>query len=75
MNLFWQQQQKLFASNSTGVRYHPMIIRYCLSLVAKSPSLYEEIVVSLCSPAKERYGITETTSDPKEDSRKVLLKS
>ena len=32
MNLFWQQQQKLFASNSTGVRYHPMIIRYCLSL-------------------------------------------
>ena len=43
MNLFWQQQQKLFASNSTGVRYHPMIIRYCLSLVAKSPSLYEEL--------------------------------
>lgn len=27
MNLFWQQQQKLFASNSTGVRYHPMVIR------------------------------------------------
>lgn len=43
MNLFWQQQQKLFASNSTAVRYHPMIIRYCLSLVAKSPSLYEEL--------------------------------
>lgn len=43
MNLFWQQQQKLFASNSTGVRYHPMIIRYCLSLVTKSPSLYEEL--------------------------------
>ena len=43
MNLFRQQQQKLFASNSTGVRYHPMIIRYCLSFLAKSPSLYEEL--------------------------------
>ena len=43
MNLFWQEQQKLFASNSTGVRYHPMIIRYCLSLVATSPSLNEEL--------------------------------
>jgi hypothetical protein len=28
MNLFWQQQKKLFASSPTGVRYHPMIIRY-----------------------------------------------
>ena len=43
MNLLWQQQQKLFASNLTGVRCHPIIIRYCLSLVAKSPSLYEEL--------------------------------
>ncbi|XP_044165514.1 uncharacterized protein LOC122949486 [Acropora millepora] len=31
-----------------------------------------EIVVSWCSPAKERYKITETTSDPKQDSRKVF---
>ena len=43
MNLFWQQQQKLFSSTSTGVRYHPMIIRFCLSLAAKSPSCYEEL--------------------------------
>jgi len=43
MNLFWQQQKKLFASNSSGVRYHPMIICYCLSLAAKSPSCYEEL--------------------------------
>lgn len=43
MNLFWQQQKKLFASSSSGVRYHPMIIRYCLSLAAKSPSCYEEL--------------------------------
>lgn len=43
MNLFWQQQKKLFSSSQTGVRYHPMIIRYCLSLAAKSPSCYEEL--------------------------------
>ena len=44
MNLFWQEQKKLFSStNSKGYRFHPMIIRFCLSLVAKSPSCYEEL--------------------------------
>ena len=43
MNLFWQQQKKLFTSSGTGVRYHPMLIRFCLSLAAKSPSRYEEL--------------------------------
>ena len=43
MKLFWEQQKKLFCSSSKGVRYHPMIIRFCLSLAAKSPSCYEEL--------------------------------
>lgn len=43
MSLFWQQQKKLLKSSTTGVRYHPMIIRFCLSLAAKSPSCYEEL--------------------------------
>lgn len=43
MNLFWQQQKKLLKSSATGVRYHPMLIRFCLSLAAKSPSCYEEL--------------------------------
>ena len=43
MKLFWEQQKKLFSSSSKGVRYHPMIIRFCLSLAAKSPSCYEEL--------------------------------
>ena len=34
MSLFWQQQKKLFSSSLTGVRYRPMIIRFCLSLAA-----------------------------------------
>ena len=43
MNLFWQQQKKLMTKSKTGVRYHPMIIRYCLSLATKSPACYEEL--------------------------------
>ena len=43
MNLFWQQQMKLFSSNPKGLRFHPMIIRFCLSLAAKSSSCYEEL--------------------------------
>ena len=43
MSLFWQQQKKLFSSSPTGVRYHPMIIRFCLSQAVKSPSCYEEL--------------------------------
>ena len=43
MKLFWEQQQKLFGCAERGARYHPMIIRYCLSLYAKSSSTYEEI--------------------------------
>ena len=34
MNLFWQEQKKLFNKSAIGVRYHPMIIRFCLSLAA-----------------------------------------
>ena len=44
VKLFWEQQKKLFSTSSpTGVRNHPMITRFCLSLVAKSPSAYEEL--------------------------------
>ena len=43
MSLFWQEQKKLLSSSKIGVRYHPMLIRYCLSLAAKSPSCYEEL--------------------------------
>ena len=42
MSLFWQEQKKLFSKSSTGVRFHPMIIRFCLPLAAKSPC-YEEL--------------------------------
>ena len=38
-----QQQKQLFSSRSQGVRYHPMVIHFCLSLAAKSSSCYEEL--------------------------------
>lgn len=43
MNLFWQEQKKILSASTTGVKYHPMIVRFCLSLAAKSPSCYEEL--------------------------------
>ena len=44
MKLFWNEQQKYLSKLSTkGVMYHPMIILYCLSPVAKSPAVYDEL--------------------------------
>ena len=43
MNLFWQQQKELFSYNPKRMRYHPMIIRFFLSLASKSKSAYEEL--------------------------------
>ena len=30
MKSFWEEQQRYLKSSSTGIRYHPMIIIYCL---------------------------------------------
>ena len=44
MKLFWNEQQKYInAPSSKGIRYHPMIIRFCLALASKSPAAYEEL--------------------------------
>ena len=43
MQLFWDEQQKYRTQSRNSVRYHPMIIRFCLSLSAKSPAAYEEL--------------------------------
>ena len=46
MSLFWQEQKKLLQRSSKGARFHPMTIRYCLSLASKSPSCYDELRAS-----------------------------
>ena len=43
MKLFWEEQQKYLLSSKKGIRRHPMIIRYCLGLAAKSPTTYDEV--------------------------------
>ena len=44
MKLFWGEQQRyLKCSSSSTIRYHPIIIKYCLSLAAKSQSAYNDL--------------------------------
>ena len=41
MRLFWEQQKHLFQGGCK--QYHPMIIRFCLSLASKSAAAYDEL--------------------------------
>ena len=44
MKLFWDEQQKYVKSSSaSSIRYHPMIIKFCLNLASKSSSAYSEL--------------------------------
>ena len=44
MNFFWDQQKRAFSTNShLNNKYHPIIIRFCLSLASKSASAYNEL--------------------------------
>ena len=35
MKFFWEEQQKYLQASETGIRYHPALIRFCLSLASK----------------------------------------
>ena len=43
MKFFWEEQQNYLSCLSTTVRYHPMVIRYCLSLASKSAAAYDDM--------------------------------
>eukprot|EP00794_Sanderia_malayensis_P002815 gene2815-3251_t len=43
MRLFWEEQQNYLSASKTGIRYHPMVIKFCLGLAAKSASAYDEL--------------------------------
>ena len=43
MKVFWEQQRILVAMPKFGRRYHPHVIRFCLSVHAKSPAAYREL--------------------------------
>ena len=52
MKLFWEEQIK-YLNSSSQIRYHPMVIKYCLGLHAKSPACYEQVRLNV----KECSGI------------------
>ena len=43
MKFFCEEQQKYLKTSSSSVRYHPMIIWYCLYLASKSAAVYVDI--------------------------------
>ena len=44
MKLFWEQlKQSTKNKSATSTRYHPIIIRFCLSLASKSAPAYDEL--------------------------------
>ena len=43
VKLFWEQQKAAFKKFPKAVRYHPMIVCFCILLASKSPSAYDEI--------------------------------
>ena len=55
IKIFWQQQQKAMACcNARQIRWHPMMIRFCLSLAIKSPSAYDAFQNVLYLPSRRR---------------------
>ena len=46
MKLFWEQSRENATRSKQARRYHPMIIRFCLSLASKSASAYDELAGS-----------------------------
>ena len=55
MKLFWKEQKKYLPINPKARKYHPMVIRFCLPLAAKSPSAYDKLKKSniLILPSRE----------------------
>ena len=46
--LVWEEQQKYVqSSRKSSIRNHPMIIKYCLNLAAKSSSTYSDLIQKL----------------------------
>ena len=39
----WEQQQKALTTHKNGMRWHPLMIRWCVSIYLKSPSTYRHL--------------------------------
>ena len=47
-HIFWQQQKEAAAKNSRGMRWHPVMIKWCLFLQHQSSKAYETLRQSGC---------------------------
>ena len=72
MKLFWDEQKKLFGKSKNGVKFHPMIIRYCLS---HHVTRKDETVGYWCSLVYEHCGTIKITSDQPQDLTKRSSRS
>ena len=52
MKLFWDQQQKAMQRSSKGARFHPMIIRFALSVASASGACYDKFRHILRLPSR-----------------------
>ena len=43
LKLFWEQQVKMRKTSNCGARFHPMIMKFCLSMSQKSAFSYDEL--------------------------------
>ena len=62
--LFWKQQiDALLCSNLKQMRWHPLVIRWCLSIKLRSPSTYEAMCKSglLKLPSQRTLGLRDYT--------------
>ena len=75
IKLFWEEQRRLFNGSSSGLRYQPMIVRFCLPLAAKSPSCYEELRNSgvLVLPSQRRLKDYRNAIKPKRGFQEEVI--
>ena len=81
IKLFWEEQQKYLNSSKQPIRYHSMIIRFCLNLTAKSTAGYEEIRYNKATgsgfvilPSRRRLRDYKNYIKPKRGFNKEIIK-
>ena len=75
MKFFWDQQQKIFSSQKQALCYHPIIIRFSLSLAVKSASAYDQLrdSKSLILPSKRTLRDYKNIIRPKAGFNKKVI--
>ncbi|XP_077985382.1 uncharacterized protein LOC144440027 [Glandiceps talaboti] len=70
-NLLQQQKKCLSQESANAYRWHPRIIRLCLSIYARSPHVYDELAKVLILPSK-RTLIYKKNKNPQEPGKIII---